>query len=260
VDGFRCDAAYQVPSKVWKELINYTKSIDPSALFWAETLGAKLDDYEKLSEAHFDFFASSSKYWDFTQPWCPMQYNSFREYADSISFPESHDTSRLAKDTKGRKDVQIFRYLFASLFSAGVMLPQGYEYGYQKQLHVVHTKPEDRETPTFDITSNITLINSFKQSYQTLNEDGLITHFPFPNTNLLLLRKENRDQKEAIFLLYNKNWHEAQEYTIDVGIFLEKKGKIFELNLNGSKNFLADSVIQSYLPPNQFRLFYQKTI
>jgi len=46
IDSYRVDAAYQVPSTIWKELISYVKNKNPAALFYAETLGATLEQYD----------------------------------------------------------------------------------------------------------------------------------------------------------------------------------------------------------------------
>lgn len=37
--GFRCDAAYHVPTDLWRELIGAVKARHPDVLFFAETLG-----------------------------------------------------------------------------------------------------------------------------------------------------------------------------------------------------------------------------
>ena len=46
-------------------------------------------------------------------------------------------------------------YLFAALFSAGVMIPIGFEYGFLKKLHVVKTRPTDWESTDIDLTAII---------------------------------------------------------------------------------------------------------
>ena len=95
----------------------------------------------------FDFLYNSSKWWDFQEDWCLEQYNDFRRIAPSISFPESHDTERLAAESGGAPEVARQRYLFAAYFSTGVMIPMGYEYGFKKRLNVVETRPQDWEAP-----------------------------------------------------------------------------------------------------------------
>ncbi|PJA81115.1 MAG: alpha-amylase, partial [Nitrospirae bacterium CG_4_9_14_3_um_filter_51_5] len=34
--GFRCDAAYKVPGKLWRFLIHRARRVNPQAVFWAE--------------------------------------------------------------------------------------------------------------------------------------------------------------------------------------------------------------------------------
>ncbi len=258
VDGFRCDAAYQVSPNIWKELIDFSHSKNSAVVFWAETLGGNINTYGKLGEAGFNYIASSSKYWDFTQPWCVSQYNQFRYASDSISFPESHDTERLAMQTKGRRDIQVFRYFFAAFFSAGVMIPIGYEFGYQKRLHVVNTDPEDKEIPQFDIMPEISQINLLKMSYQSLNEDGLITHYAHSNPNCLILRKDSRSGQETLLLLYNKNWNSSitlKNFMLEE--YLSPKTKIFEIYFTGNKQLYQNHEL-ILLQPNGYRLFFQK--
>jgi starch synthase (maltosyl-transferring) len=58
------------------------------------------------------------------------------------------------------------------VFSAGVMIPIGYEYGFRHKLHVVETRPKDWETPLFDITAYIGEVNRMKAATPVLNEEG----------------------------------------------------------------------------------------
>ncbi|RMD54051.1 MAG: alpha-amylase, partial [Nitrospirae bacterium] len=133
--GFRCDAAYQVPRNIWRRLIKEAKKLDPEVLFFAETLGCTADQTRRTAEAGFDYIFNSSKWWDFNSPWLMEQYNLTREIAPSISFPESHDTPRLCEELNGNVRGLKQRYFFAALFSAGVMMPIGFEYGFRKKLH-----------------------------------------------------------------------------------------------------------------------------
>lgn len=259
VDGFRCDAAYQVPVDLWQSLIGRAKHKNPDLFFLAETLGCKYPQIKALNNAGFDFIMSSSKYWDYTQPWAPEQYNSFRELAPSISFPESHDTNRLAADSHGRRDVQIFKYLFAAVFSAGIMLPIGYEFGFQKKLDVVATNPQDWERPTFDITEDISQINSFKRTLRVLNEDGPIVHYPYGDTNILVLRKTTIDERDQFLLLYNKDWTEYHRgYLADMSYFLTLGTPIYRITLDGTRIEISTNLWDTMLAPNECILFLQQ--
>ncbi len=175
--GFRCDAAYKVPGAVWSDLIRAAREIEPDTFFAAETLGSRIEEVTQLGDAGFDYLFNSSKWWDFKSPWLLDQYEQFRHIAPSIAFPESHDTPRLAAEFAGRSLTEIeaeyrFRYLFAAFFSAGIMMPIGYEFGFGTAVNVVETTPEHWETPRFDISHFITEVNEMKASVPALNEEG----------------------------------------------------------------------------------------
>ena len=57
------------------------------------------------------------------------------------------------------------RYALAAFFSAGVLMPIGYEWGYARALHVVETTPADRETESgLDISRSIAAIDALGPS------------------------------------------------------------------------------------------------
>jgi starch synthase (maltosyl-transferring) len=170
--GFRCDAAYKVPAELWSFLVAEAKAADPEVVFFAETLGAPVEDVRKLRTAGFDYFFNSSKYWNFSQGWALQQHEEFGRIAPSIAFPESHDTPRLAEETGGSEAVQRQRYAFAAAFSAGVMMPIGYEFGFRKQVNVVHTVPTDWERRAWDLRPFITRVNRLKASHPVLQGEG----------------------------------------------------------------------------------------
>ncbi|MHA1891585.1 MAG: alpha-amylase family glycosyl hydrolase [Promethearchaeota archaeon] len=259
IDGFRCDAAYQVPMNIWKSLITHAREINKDVLFTAETLGCTIQQTRDVLEAGFDFIYNSSKWWDFTAPWCIEQYNMYREKARSISFPESHDTDRLVNESDGNIDLQVFRYFFAAFFSTGVMLPIGYEFGFKKKLDVVKMKPTDWETPSFDISSYIKYINNFKKNHRCLNEEGPLIHHDYHDKAILILKKISLNKKQQILLIYNKDWHHEHEiYLENIHDYLEFPVPIFELNIYTGKKPLKNKYWQKKMKPNEFRLFLQE--
>lgn len=180
ITGFRCDAAYKVPATIWRRMIEAGRKVDGDVVFVAENLGAMQEQVEAMRSAGFDYLFNSAKWWDFRQQWLLDQYDAFRSIAPSIAFPETHDTARLAEDlaANGVRDANELKlyyrhaYLFSAAFSTGVMIPMGFEYGFRKRLHVVHTRPGDWETPTFDISGYIGDVNRMKAAVPVLNEEG----------------------------------------------------------------------------------------
>lgn len=177
IRGFRCDAAYKVPAEIWREIIRAAREVDANAWFFAENVGSFFEQVEALQPAGFDFLFNSAKWWDFKSPWLLEQYETFRHIAPSVAFPESHDTPRLAAeagapDTGGLQRELRRRYLFSAAFSTGIMIPIGYEFGFEKPLHVVETRPSDWESPRFDISPDIAAINAMKVECPALCVEG----------------------------------------------------------------------------------------
>ncbi len=259
IDGFRCDAAYQIAPEIWNELIRHIKNQNPDIMFWAETLGATMKQYRDICDAGFDYITTSAKWWDFTNPWCIDQYNEFRKFSPAISFPENHDTHRLAAETNKKKELQIFRYLFSAFFSKGVMITLGYEFGFIKKTHVVETKPSDWEEANFDITKEIEQINNFKEKYYCLNEDGELFQFNFRNLGILFLRKTSIDGYQQILLINNKDWNNEQQiYITDLRHYFDYSADIYQLFIDNDPKKLEEFSLQKNLAPNEYLIFMQE--
>ena len=226
-DGFRCDAAYKVSPKLWTRLIAEARRHNPDALFAAETLGCRLDEVAGLAGAGFDFLFNSSKYWNFDAPWALEQHAEFRAIAPSIAFAESHDTPRLMEETGGEVAVQKQRYLFSAIFSAGLLMPMGYEYGFRRKLDVVSSAPDQWEDTGLDLSPFITRVNQLKQDLPVLGDEGLwevVSNLEGPTT---LLCKHGTRVPGAVLALINKDWLAPQSLGLPANLKRFLPGKVF---------------------------------
>jgi starch synthase (maltosyl-transferring) len=210
--GFRCDAAYQLPKSLWSSLIKKAKKKYPGILFFAETLGCTADRTRQTAEAGFDYIFNSSKWWDFKKHWLIEQYNLTRDAAASISFPESHDTERLMKELGGNINGLKQRYLFAALFSSGIMMPMGFEFGFRKRTHVVKTRPKDWENTNTDLTGFIKKVNAIKAGNGIFREESPVEILQSDNPNLLILWKASALTKEEALIVLNKDINNMQHF------------------------------------------------
>jgi starch synthase (maltosyl-transferring) len=213
--GFRCDAAYQVPKSLWERLIRQIRKDHPEVLFFAETLGCQPDQTRRTASAGFDYIFNSSKWWDFSSPWLMKQYVLTREIAPSVGFPESHDTARLCEEMNGNIEGIKQRYLFSALFSAGVMMPMGFEFAFRKKLHVVKTRPEDWEETGIDLTAFITRVNEMKAEYSVFQEEAPTELDHDGNPNVLLMRKASTQTRQKALLILNKDIYNKQNFYAD---------------------------------------------
>jgi starch synthase (maltosyl-transferring) len=227
-DGFRCDAAYKVPGELWRSLIGEVKQVAPGTAFFAESLGCPFEDTLRLGRAGFDFIFNSSKWWDFAAPWCLEQYRQGSAVAPSISFAESHDTERLAADLGGDREAIKMRYAFSALFSTGVMMPIGFEYGFRRRLSVVRTRAEDWEQPAWDITDYIAAVNRLKSSSRAFNEEGPIDVVDVGNPMFFAFLKSSRDRAERALIVLNKDRRSPQSCDLSRVGYLFTGAKIVE--------------------------------
>jgi starch synthase (maltosyl-transferring) len=210
--GFRCDAAYQIPGSLWRRLIRETKRRYPQVLFFGETLGCSAEQTRKTARTGFDYIFNSSKWWDFRSHWLMKQYDLTRDIAPSVSFPESHDTARLGEELDGNIQGLKQRYLFAALFSTGVMIPIGFEFGFSNQLHVVRTRPQDWEETDVDLTSFISNVNKIKSEYAIFQEEAPTEILHDSNSNILLMWKASVNTQEECLLIFNKDINNEQRF------------------------------------------------
>jgi starch synthase (maltosyl-transferring) len=241
IEGFRCDAAYKVSSKLWQTLIRVTKAAYPSAQFFAESLGCPHEDTLKLAQSGFGFIFNSSKWWDFTAPWCLKQYRDTADLVPSVSFPESHDTERLAAELNADQQAVRMRYAFAALFSTGVMMPMGFEYGFHRRLNVVNTRPQDWETPVWDLSDFICRVNRLKESRRVFNEEGPTEAIDVGNSKILGLVKRPKGGGERVLILFNKDMQNQQAFrTQTIGHFLFGTTRVDDISPDGSLQHTTD--------------------
>ncbi|HUU28038.1 MAG TPA: alpha-amylase family glycosyl hydrolase [archaeon] len=215
-DGFRCDAAYKVPQELWRFIFTKARDKFPETTFFAESLGCTIDKVVELAEAGFDYVFNSSKYWNFTQPWCLTQYEESRKLAPSISFAESHDTQRLITELNGNLDAVRQRYVFSALFSTGVMIPVGFEFGFRNKLHVVQTRPEDWEKTDLDLRDFISNINRFKLEHSIFCAEHPTYNFHLQGESGSVsgIIKLERESGPSVLMLINRDTEKEQRVVV----------------------------------------------
>jgi len=237
--GFRCDAAYQIPNDVWRTLIARIRDKHPNVVFVAETLGCSPEQTKATASAGFEAIFNSSKWWDFEGDWLLDQYDLTRKIVPSIGFPESHDTERLFSESGGNPNAMKQRYLFTALFSSGVMMPIGFEYGFRNRLDVVMTQPAHWETPNLDLTDFVTRVNAIKDAHRVFQSEGPIERLDSSNPAVLLLHKRvPRGKGEALLALNKDPWNPQHLHVDDLYRHLHRPGPLKDVSLEWTMDYL----------------------
>ncbi|HON12393.1 MAG TPA: hypothetical protein PLE24_16135, partial [Chitinispirillaceae bacterium] len=119
--------------------------------------------------------------------------------------PESHDTDRLASEYPGTIEAQKGRYAFEALFSKGLMMTMGFEYGAKTRMDVVKGSPEHVDKPQWDLTQWIRIINDLKMKIPVLGEEGTWRTLCDYNQPFLFLRKDSDSGNKPVCVCVNKN-------------------------------------------------------
>jgi starch synthase (maltosyl-transferring) len=228
--GFRCDAAYQIPPEVWQGLIREIRASHPDVLFLAETLGCTPKETKKTAGAGFDFIFNSSRWWDFNSRWLLKQYKLTRDAVPSVSFPESHDTRRLCQELDGNVNGVKQRYLFSALFSSGIMMPMGFEFGFRKRPHVVKTTPSDWENTGIDLTDFIRRVNRIKATNGVFQEEAATEVYAANNPKVLVMWKGSSRTEEAALVILNKDIFHPQSFTAHIRDYFEPDVRILDVS------------------------------
>jgi hypothetical protein len=104
--------------------------------------------------------------------------------------------------------------VFAALFSAGLLMPIGYELGFRKQVNVVRTLPEDWEESSLDLSPFIARVNRLKSATPIFAVEGHLKAVARLNGPTTVLSKRAAGLEPALILI-NKDWDKPQP--VDLG-------------------------------------------
>lgn len=257
VRGFRCDAAYHVPSQFWRYLIPRVKEQYPDAVFLGETLGCQPPQVIEVAEAGFDFISNSFKWWNLKDNWFIEQNRQYSRRAPSITFPENHDTLRYAHETNGNQRMAVMKYALGAYICSSISITIGFEFGFRRQIHVVHTDPSWWEPKHYDISADIAKINDIKSTYDILQEDNYIDVLPLNDTRLFGFVKESLNGKEKIIVLANPETHGT--HTVRLSNVYNIMGTTIVRDISpGRKIEKVLDHIEYNLEPGEVKLFYVK--
>jgi starch synthase (maltosyl-transferring) len=275
-EGFRCDAAYQVPRGLWRYVIPRARARG-EALFFAETLGCTVEQTVATARSGFDYVFNSFKWWDLKAPWFVEHYRKTARVVPSVAFPASHDTPRLAEEVAhaggafgpGAEERLARRcYAASAAISAGVMMPVGYEFGFRKRLDVVKTTSADWEEASYDLSGFIERVNAAKAACPIMNVDspprivvqesgvegGAEAHMESDASRAVcLLRKHG---EERLLIALNQDLGEAQRVRVNLGRLFGRGAEVRDLLEPGRT--LPPRFWDDVLAPGEVRLIYAR--
>lgn len=214
VEGFRCDAAYKVPTALWQYLISGVKEKYPKTVFIGETIGCKIEEVAATAAGGFDILMNSLKWWDYKEEWFMREYRQVGDRYPSMTFPENHDTQRFAAESGGNRNMAVMKYALGAYFCTGIAITLGFEYGFKKKIDVVRTNPSWWEAGLYDIQSEIGAVNTVKASCPVLNQDRVPDIIPLGD-DIFAFTKLSKDGRERIFVVANTHPDQYRTFRYD---------------------------------------------
>ena len=142
-------------------------------------------------------------------------------------------------------------YLFTATFSAGCLMPVGFEFGFRRSLHVVSTRPEDWEATPIDLCEFITAVNRLKVDHPVFREESLLL---LPSSNpavLIMWRGSATAGQEALLFLNTDFWHDQYVEVSDLRAFVQSGKPLVDVSPEFRMDFVAVSPFSYQLRPGQ---------
>ena len=177
----------------------------------------------------------------------------------SISFAESHDTSRLWADCNGNEAAVRQRLQFTALWSAGFMLPMGLEFGFRQRLNVVKTRPEQWENTGCDLSPFLRELFAVKKAHPVLAEDNFAATVALQSSgDVLALRKVSRDRRQQALLLINRDLTRHQRVCLhDVNAPFQRRGAVRDISPEHRLPSIGER-FEYHLMPGQVKILLQE--
>lgn len=255
VDGYRCDAAYQVPVELWEFLIGRNRKDFPESAWFAETLGCEVEETLATAGAGFQYIFNSLKWWDYREAWALEQNEKLAGRAASVGFPESHDTERLAEELGGDERAVRQRMYFTAFTATGWMIPLGFERGFRKKCDVVKTTPGDFEDPLYDLTGPIREALALKGEHAVLHEDCPTRKVPAENEKVVVLHRRSLDRSQEALLLVNTDTQKEQQVRFEPGPSFSGDGRVRDLSPEGKDKIPAGDKWKVRLSPAEVKVY-----
>jgi starch synthase (maltosyl-transferring) len=138
-------------------------------------------------------------------------------------------------------------------------MPAGYEYGFKKRLNVVKTRPQDWETPGYDLSTYITQVNRMKKKCAVLLEEGPMVRFNPAETEkapVVFLAKSREDRKGRVLAVINTTKKEQQVELPDLAALLGKPSSAWEDLTPDMIPLKVTPSLDFVLGPHRMRLLY----
>ena len=219
VDGFRLDAGYMIPVKVWQYIISKVREKFPETMFLLEGLGGPLEVTEKLLTDGMNNWAYSELFQNYDKG----QLDWYMPYANKVSaekgvlvnYAETHDNDRLAK--KGKVYTLMRLHLCAFTAPAGAWgFTNGVEWLATEKIDV-HRNTGLNWGAEDNLVNEISEINKILRENPAFWVNGNLNIFDAQNDKVYAFSRWDHKTKNSIVCFINLDTENSQRIKWSVG-------------------------------------------
>jgi starch synthase (maltosyl-transferring) len=217
VDGFRCDAGYKVPTRVWQYIEARVRQEFPQTIFLLEGLGGAWDATESLLTeggmqwAYSELFQNYSggdvaRYLDY----CLRQCARVGIY---VHLSETHDNLRLAA---GGRAWSLLRNRLCALtsVSGGYGFTCGVEWLAAEQVNVHSSRGLSWGNPD-NLLPELARLNCLLAEHPCFFDGATLTSLSAPDSPVYALRRDSAEGLDHVLVLVNLNDRTAQTFSLE---------------------------------------------
>jgi glycogen debranching enzyme len=217
VDGFRCDAGYQVPMPVWQYAIARVREEYPDALFLLEGLGGGWADTALLLTEGGMQWAYSELFQEFTG----LQISGYLDHAlkqsprvgTLVHYSETHDNERLAK--KGKAWATLRNRLCAlTSTNGGFGFTSGVEWLAAEKIKVHGCTGLAWGSPD-NLVDELARLNRLLAEHPCFFDGARLWRVSPPGAEVFALRREAAATAECVLVLLNTDLEKARSLTLE---------------------------------------------
>jgi starch synthase (maltosyl-transferring) len=217
VDGFRCDAGYKVPVRVWQYIEARVRQEFPETIFFLEGLGGPWDATESLLTdggmqwAYSELFQNYggvdvARYLDY----CLRQCARLGIY---VHFSETHDNVRLA--SSGRAwSLQRNRLCALASVSGGFGFTCGVEWLAAERVNVHSSRGLSWGNPE-NLIPELAQLNLLLAEHPCFFDGAVLTRLSDAESPVYALRRDSAEGLDHVLVLINLDDREVQTFTLD---------------------------------------------
>jgi predicted glycogen debranching enzyme len=218
VDGFRCDAGYKVPVRVWQYIEARVRQEFPQTIFLLEGLGGTLEATESLlteggmqwaySELFQNFGPNVARYLDYS-------HRQSARVGLYVNYSETHDNERLAVNGRAWS---LMRNRLCALtgVSGGFGFTAGVEWLAAEKINV-HTSSGLSWGNPDNLLAELAQLNRLVAAHPCFFDGAVLTRLSRDDSPVYALRRDSAEGLDHVLALVNMDHRQSQTVTLDGG-------------------------------------------